>query len=213
MQAQDEEALDALADHWAEVFLDELASATNITEREVSDVLQAEGLTADKVNALSDETTKEAGGFLRALGGLVLRGLWHMIIQPFIGLGKLIKSSSFRNEVKASFKRALRHEVRATKHMMDVAGRLARGEEVKPQERKAAMMQLVDILTKAVLVYFAGPHIAHLFSGGIWKALATFLSPIDEIVVILLDKPLRAASKKLMSADIGLMPSGFYTHF
>lgn len=214
LQAQDEQALEELADHWADVFLDELAAAaTNITEQEVSKVLQAEGLTAEKVNALADDTTKEAGGFVRALGGLVLRGIWHMIAQPFIGISKLITSSTFRNEVKTSFKRALRHEARATKHMISVAGRLARGEEVKPQERKAAMAQLIDVLSKAVLIYFAGPHIAHLFGGGIWKVMAAIASPLDEILLILLDKPLRAASRKLMSADIGLMPSGFYTHF
>jgi hypothetical protein len=136
-----------------------------------------------------------------------------MIVGPFIGIKKLIVSPKFRSEVKTSFKRALNHEVRSTKHMIDVAGRLARGEEVNPQEKKTAMRQLVDILTKAVLVYFAGPHIAHLFAGGIWKALAALLSPLDEIVIILLDKPIRAAAQKLLSADIGLLPSGFYTHF
>ena len=136
-----------------------------------------------------------------------------MIVHPFLSLGKLVKSSAFRQEVKNAFKRALRHEVRATKHMLSVAGRLARGEEVKPQERKAAMHQLVDVLTKALLLYFAGPHVAHLFQSGLWRALGALLSPLDEIIVILLDKPLRAATRKLLSADIGLMPSGFYTHF
>jgi hypothetical protein len=215
IEAQDEQALDELADHWADVFLDALADATNITEKQVSDVLEADGLTADHVNALVDPgtNTKEAASVLRILGGLVLKGLWHLIVQPFVGVAKLIKSKPFRDEVKASFKRALRHEARATRHMLNVAGRLARGEPVKPQERKAAMHQFIGLLTKAVLIYVAGPRIAHLFSGGIWKALATVMSPIDEIVLILLDKPIRAATKKLMNADLGLMPSGFYTHF
>jgi len=176
-------------------------------------VLQAEGVTADALNALADPMTKQAGGFIRALGGLVFRGLWALVVHPFLALGKFVRSSQFRSEVKASFKRALRHEVRATKHMMDVAGRLARGEEVNPHERKAAMHQLVDILTKAILIYFAGPHVAHLFAGGVWKALAAFMSPLDEIIAILLDKPIRAAARKLLSADIGMLPSGFYTHW
>jgi hypothetical protein len=136
-----------------------------------------------------------------------------MLIHPFLAIGKMLVSPSFRNEIKISFKRALSHEVRASKHMLSVAGRLARGEEVNRQERKAAMHQLTDILVKAVLLYFAGPHIAHLFESGIWKALAALLSPLDEVILVLLDKPIRAATKKLMSADLGLMPSGFYTHF
>jgi hypothetical protein len=213
LQAQDEEAFDALVDHWADVFLDELERNTQITESEVDQVLKAQGVSAEDLDIISDEGNKEASNFIRALGGLVLRGVWNTLVHPFLAIGKMIKSPSFRQEVKVSFRRALRHEVRSTKHMISVAGRLARGEEVNPQERKAAMHQLVDILTKAILVYFAGPHIAHLFAGGAWKALAAILSPLDEVLAILLDKPLRAAAKKLLSADIGMLPSGFYTHF
>jgi hypothetical protein len=215
-QAQDDEAaLDTLADHWADVFLDELAGTVQINEKSVAQVLHAQGISADDINGMAPEGTKEAGFGtpVRVLGGLIMRGLWHMLIHPFLAIGKMFVSPSFRNEVKISFKRALKHEVRASKHMMSVAGRLARGEEVKPQERKAAMHQLTAILVKAVLVYFAGPHVSHLFASGFWKAGATLLSPIDEVLMVLLDKPLRAATKKLMSADIGLMPSGFYTHF
>jgi len=213
-QDDDEAALDALADHWADVFLDELAGNTQIDGKAVAQVLQAKGISADDINRLVPEGTKEAGvgTFVRVLGGLILRGLWHMLVHPFLAIGKLIRSSSFRNEVKTSFKRALKHEVRASKHMLSVAGRLARGEEVRPQERKAAMRQLVQVLTKSVLLYFIGPHISHLFAGGIWKALAALLSPINDVMLVLLDKPIRAAAKKLMQADIGLMPSGFYTH-
>jgi len=214
-QAQDDEAaLDALADHWADVFLDEFIAKADFDERNVVQVLQNKGVSAEDINRIAPPT-KEAGigTFVRVLGGLVLRGLWRMLIHPFLAIGKMFVSPTFRNEIKTSFKRALSHELRASKHMMSVAGRLARGEEVNPHERKAAMHQLTDILVKTVLVYFASPHIAHLFASGIWKALAALLSPIDEVVLVLLDKPIRAASKKLMSADIGLMPSGFYTHF
>ncbi len=157
--------------------------------------------------------TAGLGHLIRALGGLILNGVWHMIVAPFINIGKLITSPAFRVEIKTAFRRALSHEMRSTKHMVNVAGRLSRGEEVNPQERTTAMHQLVDILTKVVLLYFVGPRITGLFENGIWKALAALMSPLDDIVVILLDKPIRAAAKKLMSADIGLLPSGFYTHF
>lgn len=202
-----------MVDHWADVFLDELVKNTDFSEADVEEILRADGVTAEDLNDLAGMKSAGLGDMVRALGGLIFRGLWHMVVAPFLGLKKLVTSAKFRAEVKASFRRALSHEVRATKHMIGVAGRLARGEEVNPQERKAAMHQLVDILSKAVLIYFTGPHITHMFAGGIWKALGALLSPLDEIIVILFDKPIRAASKKLLSADIGMLPSGFYTHW
>jgi hypothetical protein len=211
--AQDEAAFEAMVDHWADVFLDELASNVQIDEGDVESLLRSQGVSAEDINDVVGMKQAGLGNLVKALGGWIAHSVWHMVTGPFIGIKKLITSQKFRDEVKRSFKRALNHEVRATKHMVSVAGRLARGEEVNPQEKKAAMHQLVDILTKAVLVYFTGPHIAHFFAGGIWKALGALLSPLDEIVVILLDKPIRAAAQKLLSADIGLLPSGFYTHF
>lgn len=209
----DQAAFEAMVDHWADVFLDELEKNTDISESDVERVLQSEGVSAEDINDVVGMKQAGLGNLVKALGGWIAHNVWHMVTGPFFGIKKLITSQQFRTEVKASFKRALSHEIRSTKHMVSVAARLARGEEVNPQERKAAMHQLVDILVKAVLVYFTGPHIAHLFSGGVWKALAALLSPLDEVVMVLLDKPIRAAAKKLMSADIGLLPSGFYTHF
>jgi hypothetical protein len=210
---EDQAAFEAMVDHWADIFLDELADNVQIDDKDVEGLLRSQGVSAEDINDVVGMKQAGLGNLVKALGGWIAHNVWHMIVGPFIGIKKLIVSPKFRSEVKTSFKRALNHEVRSTKHMIDVAGRLARGEEVNPQEKKTAMRQLVDILTKAVLVYFAGPHIAHLFAGGIWKALAALLSPLDEIVIILLDKPIRAAAQKLLSADIGLLPSGFYTHF
>jgi hypothetical protein len=213
---EDAAALEAMADHVADLFLDALAEE-KFTGKDVAQAFGQAGITAGDINKLlpSAKTAglAEFGTKLKILGGLVLEGLWHALIHPFLALGKLFVSAQFRKEVKAAFRRALSHEVRSTRHMLSVAGRLARREEVNPQETKAALHQMTDILSKAVLVYFAGPSVAHLFSGGIWKAFVTLLSPIDEIMVILLDRPLRAVAKKLMNADIGLLPSGFYTHF
>lgn len=213
IQARDEAALEALADHWADVFLDELAKSVDITEDAVEQVLRSKGVTADDVNSLVGEKSAGFGNLVKALGGWIAGHIWHMLVAPFIGIGRLVVSSKFRTDVKRSFIRALKHEVRATRHLVRVAGRLARGEEVNPREKKAAMHQLMDVLLKVVLVYFAGPHVAHLFQHGVWKALAALLSPLDEVLAILLDKPIRAVAKKLMNADIGLLPSGFYTHF
>jgi hypothetical protein len=210
---EDERALDEFVDHWVDEFLKTFVQNVNLSEGAVEGALKAQGVSADKVNEVTNPDGKEAGGFIQALGGRILHGVWHMLISPFLNIAKFFGSEEFRTEIKRRVKRALSHEVRATRHMLEVAGRLARGEEVNPQERKAAMHQLVDIVTKTVAIYFAGPHIAHFFAGGIWKVLGMIASPVDEILVILLDKPLRIAAKKLLGADIGLLPSGFYTHF
>jgi hypothetical protein len=105
----------------------------------------------------------------------------------------------------------VKHEIRASKHVASVAGRLARGEDVNKHERKAAMHQLVVCFKTGLMIYLAGPQITALFTHGIWKSLASF-TPIDDIVAILLNQPIQYASKALLGADIGLLPSGFYTH-
>jgi hypothetical protein len=213
LTAQEDEAFEALTDHWVDEFLDEFVQHTRITDREIEQVLKDQGITYQALNDLAEEGHKEAAGFFRALGGLIFRGVWNLVVHPFLVVGKLIRSSKFRQEIKIAFKRALRHEVRATKHMFVVAEKLARGEEVNSQERKAALMQFVDVMTKALLIYFAGPHIAALFAKGFWRALGSLLTPLDEILAAVLDKPIRAAARKMFSTDLGLLPSGFYTHF
>lgn len=213
-EEQDEAAMDAMVDYWLDQALEEFEGSLEMSERSVENALLTKGVSADKLNEVfHQDTNKESAGGIRALGGFLLKTLWHMVIGPFVSIAKFIKSSAFRNEVKLAFKRALKHEVRSTKHMVSVAGRLMRGEEVNPQERKAAMMQFVDIFTKVLLAYLTGPHIAHMFSGSVWKVIGTFLSPLDEILAVLLDKPIRAAAKKLLGSDLGMLPSGFYTHF
>jgi len=212
-QASDEAALEAAADALVDAFFDALFDEQVFAADSVEAVLRSQGLRADNVNALAEGKQAGLGQAIRALGGMVLHGVWHALMQPFVAIKKLIFSAQFRAEVKRAFKRALRHEVRSTRHMLRVFGRLARGENVNPHERKAAFHQMLDILTKVMFVYLAGPHVAALFSHGIWKALMALLSPIDEILVVLLDRPMRAVMVKLLSADIGILPSGFYTHF
>lgn len=201
-----EQALDMLADHWVDEFLDTFVAELDISKGTVEEALETSGVSEEDIQELA---TKTAGA-----GMNILHGIWELITDPFIAIAKLIRSSEFRATIKKSFKRALWHEARASRHMLEVAWRLAHGEEIRPEERKAAMHQLVDILTKTVLLFFVGPHIAHMFfGGGIWKALGALASPVDEILTILIDKPLRKAAKRLLGADIGLLPSGFYTHF
>jgi hypothetical protein len=203
VQARTDAVLDDLADHLVDALFDELGP-NPISEQDVSKALQEGGLSAEDVSALSDG--KQAGGFLNALGGLVARGLWRLIVQPFLALGKVFRSPAFRSEVKNAFKKAIRRDVRATKHVLDVARRLALAEPVKPQELKAAVRQLLDILARVLFLYFTGPGVAAMFSGGVWPALSKLMVPVGEVVVVLLDKPIRGAMAKLMTADLERMP-------
>jgi hypothetical protein len=203
-----------LADTWVDAFIDALPNVS-VSEDEVERVLERDGLTADKLNEMTGAPVKTASAYewVAALGGFILKRVWKTIAHPFVSLEAFIRSPEFRADVKRAFKRALSHEVRSTKHMMEVAERLAKGDEVKPQEVKAARAQVIDILSKAVLIYVVGPHLAQLFAHGVMKALLAILSPLDELAAILLDKPLRIATKKMLDTETGLLPSGFYTHF
>lgn len=214
-EQRDQEVLDAVADHLVDAFLDEFIQNVRIEPAAVEKILAADGISADDVNAAtgSPEKTAGVGEWVSALGGFILKKVWHLLTQPFLMLEAFIRSSEFRADVKRSFKRALSHEVRSTKHMLDVAKRLARGEPVKSQEIKTAVAQVVDILSKVILIYVVGPHLAALFARGAVKAILALLSPLDEIAGILLDKPLRMATKRMIDSEVGLLPSGFYTHF
>lgn len=205
--------LDQMIDNWAEGFLSLLVKA-DLTEEDVNKALSKD-VGAEDVNALFETQMKTAGlkDTIRALGGKVFSGAWHMITHPFISAWKLLTKPTYRKQVALGIKRAVKHEARATKHMLAVAVKLASGEEVKPQEVRAAAIQFADIATKVLIAYFVGPHIAHMFSHGVLKALASLLSPIYEVIGVAIDKPIRWATEKFLGVSIGLLPSGFYTHF
>ena len=219
IQATDEAAFDALVDHWTDQFLDEVAAHTKIDEPAVESFLASKGVDADDLNAVAgmktanqtanqkaNQNTAGLGSVLKILGGLVLQGIWWLVMRPFLALGKFVVSGKFRAEVRAAFKKALNHEVRATKHIASVAGRLARGEEVHPLERKEAMKQFVSILVRVVLICLAGSTVVGLFAGTFWTALTALLGPVSEMVVVLLGGPIKAAASKLLSADIAQFP-------
>jgi len=206
VQATDEAALLSLVDRGVDLFVDTFSSNLRLDESAVEDLLASHGVDAEDLNALVAMRTAGVGDVLKILGGLVLRGVWWLVVRPFLALGKFLVSGSFRSEVKAAFKKALSHEVRATKHIASVAGRLARGEEVHPAERKEAMKQFASILVRVVLLYLAGGSVVRLFSGPLWKGLTAFLGPVTEMVAILLSGPIRAATAKLLSVDMAQFP-------
>jgi len=207
------DVVDAIVDAWGEAFLVGLARF-RMTEDDVDAALSG-SLSADEVNAAFDPTGKTAGVMdtVQALGGKVLSVAWHMLTHPFIAAWKFITNPQYRAKVITGIKRAIRHEIRATRHMVGVAQRLIAGETVKPQEVKAAVMQFIDIAMKVLIGWFIGPHIAHLFAQGVFKALASLMSPLDEVIGIIIDAPIRWATQHLLGESVGLLPSGFYTHF
>jgi len=208
-------ALDALVDGWADGFLD-ILKGVKVSPEDVEKALFVSGLTADGVNGgLDTEAVRTAGlgDWVKALGGKILKSAWHSLVHPFVSAWKLVVSPSYRGTIKKALKRVVSHEIRSTKHMARVAMRLAQGEEIPPQEVRAAALQFVDILTKVLLGVIVGPHIAHLFAAGPLRAMMALMSPLDEVAGVLLDAPIRWASRKFLGGALGLLPSGFYTHF
>lgn len=189
--ADDEAALDALADHWADVFFDTLEAEVEIDEDDVTKAIETLGISEEHLDTLADKT---AG----------LGDLWSLVMSPFVAIKKLIMSQAVRDQIKKSFKRALSHEVRSSRHVLEVAGRLARGEPVRAPERQAAMRQLVSVLSNAALFFLVGPGIANL---GVWKALGLLAKPLKGAIALVLDKPLKKAAKRLLDSDIGDVPS------
>lgn len=196
-QAQSD-ALDSLAAQVAQEFLLELAGLDLFGEKRISQALVEKGLSAEDLNAIAPEKT--AAPMVEALGGLVSRGIWYLLVRPFLVLGRVIRSAGFRQEITAAFKKALRKDLRSSRHLWDVAGRWARGDEVRPQEFLAAKQQLLRILVKVVLVYFATPEVAGLFSGDLWHAISNLGFFSEEVVFLLLDRPLSAVMKKLLTS-------------
>jgi hypothetical protein len=194
------DALDFFIYRVADQFLDALSRLDLFAEKNVSMALLQKGLDATSVNKLT--AGKTAGPLVKALGGLIARGLWYALIRPFLLLAKIVRSASFRSEIKADVRRALRKEVRETRHMFDVASRWQRGDTIHPQELKAAKDQMLRILVKLVLVYFATAPVTGLFQGGLWKAIQRFAAPAEEILILLLDRPLTALLQRLRDAPV-----------
>lgn len=190
---EDSDALNVMADRLVDELLDLVAPPG---ENEVARAFEQAGVSSDQLNELEAELETKTAGF----GGTV-KGLMRLLARPFLNLGRLFTSEAFRGQVKGAFRKALSHELRATRHALSVAGRLARGEPVKPQERKAALKQLLALLVTVVISVTAGPDVQGLFSGSLWKAFQTVVVPVQKIVGLLLRQPIYDAATKLLFAS------------
>jgi hypothetical protein len=196
-QALDDSQALNLIDQWVDTFLDRFVQHADFDERAIEGVLQAHGLSAEHVNDAAGAEGKEAGNALQALGGWISHGVWGMILKPFLNIAKYFTSQEFRGGIKRSIRRYLSHEVRATRHIVEVAARLVRGQHVPPQERNAAVRQFVHVLGKVVFLYVSGPQIIHFFAGGIWSLIGGSV-PLEKVLTSLIEKPLLIAAKSLL---------------
>lgn len=131
---------------------------------------------------------------------------WHTVVHPFHAAWDLARKSEARKELRTKIVKAVKQEGRETKALLGTLGRALKGEKISAAERSAAIAQTADIVKTALISYAVG----HIFAGGVVKALATLASPVDEIVGIAIDKPLRAVTAKVFGGAHGLLPTAFY---
>lgn len=195
------EALEPLIDQVVDQLLNALARKDVFTDQAVSQALLEKGIDHSTLAALTSPRVASEP-LIKALGGLVHRGLWYLLARPFKLLAKIFRSAAFRQEIKATVRRAVRKEFRDTRHMLDVAGRWQRGEPLHPKEAQAAKAQLLRLAAKAILIYCTLGPASGLFSGSLWKSLRRFAGPAEEILVLLLDRPLSALIHKLSTTPV-----------
>lgn len=217
--ASEEDILDQMVDLWVDMAFSAL-SKQEPSESDIEKLLHSQGVSANDLNEMADKVSsrvaselgKEAGSMdtVRALGGKVLKWVWHTATHPFISIWKHIVSSQAREETKRYIKRAIRKEKRETYHMVEVARRLAKGEKVHPQELKNAVHQFLDLLKTAIIIGLGAHELVPLIAASPLHALGILASPADEVVGLLMDSPLRYATTFLLGQGHGLLPSAFY---
>ena len=204
-----------LAYSWMDEFLD-LLEPVRLTVSDIEAVLEGadiEALNDAYVEETGVDRTAGAAETVQVAGGKLLKGAWHALTGPITSIWKLLKSKGYRAEIKKSLLRVIHHEVRATRHLIHVAVKLSKNEPVSKHEMRMAAVQFVDLASKAIMIWFIGPHVAHFLSSGVTNILLSLISPFDDLAGILLDRPLRWVSKKFLGRELGLLPGGFYTHF
>jgi hypothetical protein len=210
LQAREDQVFDALIDTWVDAAFDALRRV-RLDPGDLEAALLAGGVTADALNeatagkvATGDTTT------LRALGGEILSWVWETFTHPFVTAWKLITSNQARSETKFWLKTIARKEATKTRHMMAVASTLARGGEVERAELGKAVHQFVDLLKTALILGVLTHHFGPQLIRDPLHVLGVLASPADELVGLMLDKPLRIVTRYLLGQGFGILPSSFY---
>jgi len=134
------------------------------------------------------------------------KNVGHQLAHPFVAAKDLITNPAARKKFGKYLKGAVRKEVKETKHLKETIGKALRGEKVYKADRDRAINQAVDLVKVALI----GATVAHLFQGGVLKAIGALASPVDEVVGVAIDKPLRDITEKVFGTSHGLLPSSFY---
>ena len=130
----------------------------------------------------------------------------HQLAHPFVAAKDLVTKPEARKKFSKYLKGAIRKEVKETKHLKDTIKRALKGDKIYEADRRKAINQAVDLVKVALL----GATVAHLFHGGVVKAIGALASPVDEVVAMGIDKPLRDVTEKVFGSSHGLLPSSFY---
>ncbi len=135
-----------------------------------------------------------------------LHKVWHLVSEPFVLAWKVATNKKYRSEVAHHLSSAFKKECHETKHMAQTLVKMARGHEVAADDKNKAAHQFADIAKVGLLSSLLG----HVAAGGIAKLVATLASPVDEVAGVMIDKPLRAATKRVFGKEHGILPSSFY---
>lgn len=130
----------------------------------------------------------------------------HMVTEPFHVAKKLWTSPEARKNLKDSFKKAFHTEAKETKHLGQTIKDALSGKAISEEDRSKAINQTADLAKVAL----GGVFLHHLAGYGIKKFLASVATPLDEVIGVLIDKPIRKITKKVFGQEHGLMPSAFY---
>ena len=161
---------------------------------------QAAAQAAPAAHDVAPGADHKGGAIKHALGHA-----WHMATDPFVKGYKLATDKKYRGEIKDWVKGIAAKEKAQTKQLVGSLGKVAKGEKLSKQEKDALVDQVADVVKMGVGAAVLG----HFVHGGV-ENLAALLSPLDEMVGIALDGPLRKATKAVFGREHGLLPTSFY---
>jgi hypothetical protein len=137
-----------------------------------------------------------------------VKKLGDVIKSPFLMAKELIKDPETRQRAKDHIKNAVKNETEATKKMFGTLGRAINKTPppVTKDEAKEVVHQVVDLVKAGLGVATLG----HMAAHGLAQLIAALLTPMDELVGMAIDHPLRAITKKVFGKAHGILPSAFY---
>lgn len=155
-----------------------------------------------------------AGAAMGAASAASMAGASLPVVGAALGTAALAVGYSFAKDSKSRAKaknfivHAIKTEGAETVHMVKTVGRLLTGQSVTTEDKVKAVNQAVDLCKVA-----AGTAIlASWAHGGIHEFAKEISLPYDDMVGLLLDKPLRAATEHHFGSlgKHGLLPSAAY---